>query len=400
MQVLIHALRLDAEDVGETMTALKLVREMSELADLTVLALENFKGPPLREQLPKAEVVTWPEPAWAHRFDRLRSMAHPTFFVLAAQVQRWIREAKANGRRWDIAHQITPRAPRYPSIHRKFDTPYVIGSLGGALPTPDAFKAEAGGEKWYARLRGLDQVRFRYDPFLRASYRKAAMIVGVAPYMRDVLAAAPIARYESFLGIGVDDVEAPQVRQASGDRLKLLHVGRAIRTKGLRDAVRALGRLKDLPGVTLTSIGDGEEIPVCREIAAQLGVADRVEFLGRLPRKDIEAHYASSDVFVFPSTKESMGGVLFEAMRWSLPVITVRAGGPDYIVDERCGLKVDVGDPDSQPRALAAAIEQLLKDPDLRARLGAGGRQKLIDEQLWPIKAKRMIEIYEQAISG
>src|SRR5699024_10149694 len=168
------------------------------------------------------------------------------------------------------------------------------------------FREEVGSAPWYTRLRALDAVRFRHDPLLRRSYRNAALILGVAPYMREILAPMEMRRFEPFLGIGVDDL-APEVeRHDRTDRLALLHVGRAVRTKGLRDSIRALAKLPDLRGVTLTSIGGGEEVEICREEAARLGLADRVRILGQLPRAAIEALYRASDVSLFPSVADAM----------------------------------------------------------------------------------------------
>ena len=83
--------------------------------------------------------------------------------------------------------------------------------------------------------------------------------------------------------------------------------------------------LPDLPDVTLTQAGDGEELELCKAEAERLGVADRVNFLGRIPRQQVEELYASSDAFLFPSFREPSGSVVFEAMRHGLPVIASRS---------------------------------------------------------------------------
>lgn len=398
LKVLYIAPHVDGHDIGESLTAYQLSREMAEIADLTILALECTHGPALQSQIPNAEVFTFPEPAFFRRHERLRAMLRPNAFIIGHYAKRWIADALGKGRTFHVAHQLLPAAPRYPTVLRHFNLPYVIGSVGGALQTPSGFEAETGKAPLYTRLRALDAWRFRHDPVLRASYAGAALVLGVAPYMREVLKDLPIQRFEPFLGIGVDDVEPPLERNPEPGTMKLLHVGRAVRTKGLRDAVRALAHLKDLPGVTLTSIGDGEEIAICKAEAERLSVADRVTFRGKLARDAIEDYYRTSDVFIFPSFRESMGGVLHEAMRWSLPVITARAGGPDYIVDERCGLKADVGNPEQFSWDLAQAVRTLFDNPDLRTHLGAMGRRKLLEEDLWPVKAKLMQGLYRRIL--
>lgn len=397
MHILVLAPRLNGTVTGEAYTAFKLLEAMAPLCRLTILAHEVRVGPPLAEQIPAARVHTFDEPAWAGRQKRLSSMLKLGVFSFNRQAAEWLR-GPGQGTRFDLAHQMLPRAPRYPTVLRHGSTPYVLGTVGGALPTPPAFAGEMEGEAWFTRLRGLDHLRMAWDPALRASYGRADLVLGVAPYMQDILAPLPIKRFEPFLGIGVSDL-APEIRRpVRPGALKLLHVGRTVRTKGLRDTIRALAHLSDLPNVTLTAVGDGPDMKTCQDEAVRLGVADRVVFTGRLSRDEIEARYKQADVFVFPSFRESMGGVLYEAMRWGLPVVTVRTGGPDHIVGPGSGLKVDLTTPEQMPRDLAVQIRRLVDEPELRFEFGQGARRSLADGALWSQKAQAMIALYEEIL--
>jgi hypothetical protein len=171
-------------------------------------------GSIVASQLPAAKVVTWPEPAWARTHERLNAMLKPAWPVFARHVRRWMARAVAEGERFDIAHQLMPQAARYASPLRHFDLPYVIGPLGGALDTPEAFRAEAASAPMFTRLRSLDRLRFRHDPWLRASYARAACVLGVAPYVREVLEDVPLRRFEPVLELGIDDV-APETGRAT-----------------------------------------------------------------------------------------------------------------------------------------------------------------------------------------
>lgn len=395
MNVLLIAPNIDATDVGEAFVAFKWAEALSRRVRLTVLAFQRPGRPSLAGQLPGVRVVTWPEPAWAMRNERLNAMLKPAWPVFAAKVRGWIAGALAAGERFDIAHQLMPQAARYASPLRHFDIPYVIGPLGGSLDTPPSFRAEVGSARSFTRLRALDGFRFRHDPWLRASYARAACVLGVAPYVRDVLRDVPMRRFEAVLELGIDDL-APEVPRDGGSGLRLLHVGRGVRTKGLRDAVRAMALLRDLPGVTLTSAGEGEEITLCRAEAEALGVADRVRFLGRQPRAVVEELYAGHDVFVFPSFREPAGGVLYEAMRHGLPVVTAARGGPDFIVDDRCGFRLPVTTPDAFAAAIAGAVRTVAADPGLRRAMGQAARARVAAEGLWQAKADRMVGLYEE----
>lgn len=376
--------------------AFKWAEALQEEVDLTVLSFQSPRHTPLQDQLPKATVVTWPQIQAFQRAKRFAAMLKPEWPVFMAKVSAYLSE---NAQKFDIGHQIMPQAMRYSTPFAAYDLPYVMGPLGGSLTTPPGFEQEMDKAKWYTRLRALDSFRLRHDPWLRRSYKNADLVMGVAPYVRDHLAEIPLKRYANVLELGIDDVVPSGHRPpAKAGSLRLLHVGRGVRTKGLRDAIRAMALLKDRIDLTLTSAGEGEDIDICRLEAAQLGVADRVQFLGLRPRSEIEALYAQSDVFLFPSFREPAGNVLYEAMRWGLPVITAARGGPDFIVDESTGIRVPVTTPDRFAQDIALAIERLAADTALRQRMGDAGRAKVARDGLWPIKAQRMVQEYRRCL--
>ncbi len=400
MKVLLIAPNIDAADVGEAFVAYKWAQSLSAHAELTVLAFQRAGRPELEQQLPDARVVTWPEPAWARKHERLNAMLKPAWPVFAKCVRKFVRRALCDGERFDIAHQLMPQAARYTSPLRHFNMPYIIGPLGGALDTPAAFRKEAGSAPLFTRLRALDQMRLKYDPWLRGSYSGAACILGVAPYMREVLSDVPLRQFESMLELGIEEVSIAGTRMPASGTMRVLHVGRGVRTKGLRDTVRAMAELKDLPKVTLTSAGGGEEIEICRAEAERLGVSDRVTFLGRISREKVEQLYACHDLFCFPSFREPAGGVLYEAMRHGLPVITADRGGPAWIIDETCGLRVPVTTPENFAKEISQRLRQMALDPEERCRLGRGARTKVAREGLWSVKAFGLIDLYKSTLAA
>ncbi|KEO51627.1 glycosyltransferase family 4 protein [Thioclava pacifica] len=395
LRVLMIAPQVSREATGEAFVAFKWAQALSSRVELTVACLDSPGHTPLNEQLPQARVISWPAPRLFDRAPRLRAMLKPEWPFFSAKLRRWLRDHSSE---FDIAHQIMPQAMRYATPLRGQTLPYVIGPLGGALSTPPGFKAEMGKAKWYTRLRALDHLRLRLDPALRASYSEAALVLGVAPYIHDHLSPIHLRDYENVLELGIEEAAAPSAPSADG-KIRLLHVGRGVRTKGLRDVIRALGILKERTNLYFESAGDGEEIAICRAEADRLGVGDRCTFHGLIPREQVETLYARADIFVFPSWREPAGNVLYEAMRWGLPVIAAARGGPDGIVEEGVtGLKCAVSTPEALARDVADAIERLVDDPALRMRLGAGGKEKVLREGLWTVKAEGLVRLYERAL--
>lgn len=140
--------------------------------------------------------------------------------------------------------------------------------------------------------------------------------------------------------------------------------------KRVSDLLRALATLLPAcPEARLLVVGKGPDEGRLRELADQLGVADRVRFAGY--QADPQPCYALMDVFALASAMEAFGLVLVEAMYAGLPVVATRVGGIPNIVDEgTSGLLVSPG----QPQALAEAILELQRDPARRQAMGRAGQ--------------------------
>lgn len=400
MRVLVLAPYLNAKGLGEVYSIFQWMEALSHRCDLTVLTVTASDE--LQAHLPEARVVTLKSPEVLKRFPRFTAMVKPWLPVYFRWARRWIRQELSRGTYWDVAHQVLPQAMRYACPLAEFGIPYVVGPLGGSLTTPPAFVGEVGSGGIAGRLRALDRFRLRNDWKLRRGYEAADLILGVAPYVADVLdeCGVDVRRFEPTLERSHEG-RLPRILRSSvpGD-VHLLHVGRVVRTKGLRDVIRAMGRLSDHPNIRLTSAGDGPDLEACRAEAEALGVAERVTFLGRIPRSEVDRLYEDADVFCFPSFREPMGGVFFEAMEYGLPVIAAARGGPDFILDESCAIKVDVDAPDSFAEGIASAIRLLADDPELRHRLGEGAQRRLRQLGGWPEKAAHLEGLYRDILGS
>lgn len=397
-RVLALAPYCDGEDVGEAWCAHQWVANLAQHAPVTLLTLRRKGRTPPSIQLPHVEVIEWDEILSSGRFSRLTSMLKPGYLGYYTAVRRWLARALAAGRRFDIAQQFSPIALRYPSPLAEFPIPYVIGPLGGSLETPAGFADECRSSAWYTRLRGLDRFRLQRDPMLRRTYARAAAVLGVAPYVGDLLEHARPRRFEVMSELGIDSLAPVHDAASSGGRLKLVHVGRAVRTKGLRDSIRAIARLPDDVSVHLDVAGQGEETEVCLAEAQRLGVGDRVTFHGQVSRAAVEELYAKAQVFLFPSFREPSGSVVFEALRHGLPVITTDVGGPGFVVDHSCGITVPAIEPGQLAGDLATAIARIARDDALRARLAKGARERVARIGLWDNKIRWLLALYDELL--
>jgi glycosyltransferase involved in cell wall biosynthesis len=388
-KLLLIAPTCDGLDIGEAWVAHQWVRQLAVRNDLTVLTYHKRGRTPASEQLPGVRVVEWAEPRGLGRAERFNSMLKPGYVPFYFRARRWIRAAQARGERFDFAFQPVPVAMRYPSPAAGLGIPFVIGPVGGSLPSPPGFGDSDRREPWYLQLRKLDQLRIRRDPLLRRTYEQASCVLGIAPYVKEFLAETAVQRFEVMSETGIETLPEPVDRAGRQGGIRLLFVGRLIPTKGARDAIRGLALARDLPA-SLDIVGDGFDRAACEALTRDLQLTDRVRFHGQLPRGQVEDLYRSADVFVFPSYREPGGNVAFEAMSHGLPLIVSDLGGPGNTVDETCGIRLHPQSPEQYARDIAAAVTRLVTSPDLRRALGDGARQRVADIGLWESKARNL----------
>jgi len=397
LKILAVAPYCDGTDVGEAWCAYHWVRHLSDRADVTLLSMQRPGRMDLQTQLPSVRVIHFTEPRWTRLHERLNATAklgYPAFYRFAV---RSIRALLTSGETFDIAHQFSPIALRYPTPLARFDMPYVLGPMGGSLKTPDAFRGECAGDAWYSRLRGLDAWRLAHDPWLKASYRKASAILVVAPYVAQHIKRSAPRSFVVMSELGTKVL--PNLRPSDRPGLRILHVGRGVRTKGLRDLVRAAVYLQDIPGLGFDVAGQGPEIDHCRSLAETLGVANRFTFHGQIARSAVDDLYSKADIFCFPSFREPSGSVLIEALSHGLPAIVADAGGPGHVVAPDCGIKVPVTDPVRYARDIADAIRLMVGDPAMRRLMAAGARKKVQDTMLWPRKIDALFGVYADILN-
>lgn len=401
MKVLMVAPACDGQDVGESWVAFQWASLVARRFDLTLLTTYKRGHVPPSQQLPGVRVVEWSEPPLVGRVERLNSLMQPAYAPFYRRARGWIRGRLRAGERFDVVHQSVPVAMRYPSPARELGIPLVVGPVGGSLESPPGFIAEEGATPWYQRLRALDGWRIRHDPLLRSTYESADCVVGVAPYVQEFLSGLTLKRFELLSETAVHDVPPPVDRSGRTGPVRLLHVGRTVRTKGLRDVIRALAELRDLD-VVLDVLGDGNDRAACEELVRSLDLGERVTFHGSVPRAEVDGFYERADVFVFPSYREPGGNVSLEAMSYGLPVVVCERGGPGANVSDACGFRLAAVSPEQLAADCAAAVRKLAEDRELRLRMGAEAREHVATTHLWEHRLDRMSELYASsaAVTG
>ena len=231
--------------------------------------------------------------------------------------------------------------------------------------------------------------RFLYRPLMRRVLARADRIIATSGRCLESSDTLRAHRDKCrIVPIGVDVAryaETPPLDRTSlkrrlhvpADAPMVLFVGVLRYYKGLEILLQAM---QALPGATVLLVGEDSTArrTELEALAAALGVGGQVRFLGRQADEDLPALYHAADVFVLPAVErsEAFGAVQLEAMAAGRPVVSSDVGTGVAWVNQHevTGLVV----PPRRPDELAAALQRLLADPALRARLGAAGRERVL----------------------
>jgi len=392
---------------GEAILGWSLAKEIAAFADLTLLTWafnrDGVEGTLAGPDGRPARVHYVDLPPRLHRALRDRHYGVRFYYFLWQRQAAKVAKRLAAEERFDLFHQITFSNDWMPSfIAPALPAPFVWGPIGGGQSVPRPLMPTlARRDRRQERSRVLLQKVWRATPARRRCARKASAILVCNKETRRVLT-----RWEDKVvdfpvnGISGESLaaEGPADRR---DGFRLLYVGRFDPIKGLPLALEALRILQAVaPAARLELVGEGPERPRLEELAARLGVADRVVWTPWSPRAEIFEKMRRNDVFLFPSLRDGGGAVVVEAMASGLPVVCLDVGGPGFHVQNGFGFKVPPGSPDVVAAELAGALGRFWCDPGLRDRMGREARERAASYYTWGRLGERLRAIYEDALAG
>jgi rhamnosyl/mannosyltransferase len=259
---------------------------------------------------------------------------------------------------------------------------------------------------WHSDIVRQQGLLTLYRPLLNRSLRRADAIIAPTPAhissSRQLDPVRDTARLH-IVPFGFDLTRfrerpalADEIRARRAGRFLLFALGRHVYYKGFEFLIRALA---SVPQATLALGGQGPLTGELQRIARVAGVAERVDFVGRIPDRDLPAWYHACDVFCLPSVEpaEAFGIVQVEAMACGKPVLCCQLNnGVNWVNrDGETGLAV----PPADPAALAGALEQLRGDGALRARLGEEGRRRAYSVFSAEAMARGTLAVYREVLS-
>jgi phosphatidylinositol alpha-1,6-mannosyltransferase len=264
-------------------------------------------------------------------------------------------------------------------LYRLQKLPYMVWVSGPDIP---------GFEQRYTNLYKM------LLPMLRAVWRYARPVIAKCQQEVDMIHAVVKDLPVEIIPNGVDlSGFQPGPSIPDDGPLHIFCAARLIERKGQHHLIRAVKQLSDQGVEVIASLaGTGDSLEAYQTLTRELGVSERIRFLGYVPREELPRHYAAAHVFSLPSFNEGMSLAALEAMGAGLPLVLTRTGGTDELVKEGVnGFTHDWGDID----ALAGHLRRLAQNRPLARRMGEASRQRAVQFS-WEGIAERYLGLFQK----
>lgn len=295
-----------------------------------------------------------------------------------------------------MALAVTTAGLRNQIVHANWAAP---GALAGWI-------SRLLGKKVVTTLRGEDVTRSTRSRLFQLTLSQCLRTSQVVACVSEEMTAILRTRYPQFSDkirfvpngvpeplLSINRVTSPA---PSGRDLRILAVGSLIPRKAFATGINALAVIPEPLRPQLIIIGDGEEREHLSQLTSELGLDDRVTFVGSVPPEDMPMHYAAADLFWLCSLSEGRPNVLLEAMAAGLPVVATSISGVKELIND--GINGFLFPPTDSAR-LARITQSLCDDSALRERLSRAARETIMAGQWsWDRTAEMYLSIYQEAL--
>jgi teichuronic acid biosynthesis glycosyltransferase TuaC len=280
------------------------------------------------------------------------------------------------------AHAPLPCGHAAMLLSEELEVPYVVSVHG-----LDAFSSQQAGGRPGLWCRRISQ----------RVYQSSQRVICISePVREQVLQGTGRGCRTSVVYNGVDPELFSRGTEESSDEARILSVGNLIPIKGHDLLIRVTGGLaSEFQALSLDIVGQGPERPRLEALAGELGVRERVHFLGHLSRREVAAAMQRCTIFALPSSYEGLGCVYLEAMSSGKAVIGCRGQGIAEVI--RHGSNGFLVGPGNEWE-LTLALSMLLRDENLRRNLGRAARDTILERFTLAHQAEQLARIYRECV--
>jgi len=199
-------------------------------------------------------------------------------------------------------------------------------------------------------------------------------------------------------GVNIRDISiGNDIKKNRAGNKFLLSVSNLIKTKGIDLNIKAFNKLtQKYPNLRYLIVGNGPERSNLEILSKELGIKDKIEFLGMLSHEDVMEYMAQANIFSLPSWNEAFGVVYIEAMAHGKPVIGCKGEGiEDFVENGKTGMLFNPKDVNS----LTETMDYLLSNPDKAKEMGERARKMVLENYTWEKNAEKTNKLYKEVFN-
>lgn len=401
LRVLMSAYACEPGKGSEPEVGWKVAITMAKLHDVQVITRANNR-PLIEKEVSKLES---PLPEFLY-YDlpkpflllKRRFKAVALYYFLWQIAVRWVFRKEL--RKVDLVHHVTFNGLQMPGFWIVTDTPVVLGPLGGGMTCPAGLLPLLGVNQKVEERRTQMIRRLSWLPWWRLVMSNARVVLAANQETAETIEGEIQTRVSVMLETAVDrDV---LIGNEGGEerlpRFTFLWLGGLIPRKaanlgilGLKEAIR------NGADVELWIAGNGSEEERLKKLVSDEDLNDRVQFLGRIDKAEVNALMDRADAFLFTSVRDTSGNVVLEAMSRGLPVLALCHQGVQVMCDAESAYLVQPGRVEETIREIGVGMQKFQEDPALATRLCESGRKKVARELTWDCYAVEMDTWYQKA---
>lgn len=407
MKVLINAYACSPYRGSEPGMGWNFVRSLSRLHELHIITEQDefqwqiekyFKEHPEEQKYYHFHYVK------RINWDVLRKIWPPSYYWTYAI---WQREALKLAERldaeehFDVIHQLNMVGFREPGYLWKMNKPLVWGPMGNFNITPWCLLPVMGwyGMLFYAVRNVMNWWQARFSARVRKATSEAKALICVMEddrkvvkrlYGRDAVVMPEVGLMEF-----PPEEQRPVVRTPS-EKMRIAWSGIHVQRKALPLLLKAMKHCAHKDEMELHIIGEGPCTGAWKRIAEKQGIAN-VVWHGQVCRDEALRIMRQSHVFALTSLSEATSTVLLEALSLHLPVVALNHLGFAGVVNESCGIKIEVENPSQISKDFAVALDKLFENEKNRQMLSDGAYKRAL-EYSWEEKARMIDEIYHKCV--
>ena len=283
---------------------------------------------------------------------------------------------------FDIAHVVSMADYRFPGYLWKLNIPYVFGPVGGAQETPKCLLDYVKGHEKNEKFRLLMNRLLTRVPNYGKALKKAEYVFcsnyETEECIRKIVSKNNV-KICRMTELGINQAylnKRVNISHKNKDLVKVMVSGRLIYRKGIELLVDSVAKMKTKKNYEISIYGQGDQLTFLKKKVEEYNLTDKIVFYGNISFEEMQKEYINHDIFCLPSLRETTGTAVFEAMANKLPVVALNQNGVKDVVEDDCGILVDI-----------FTKEQIVKDYALA-----------LDYYTWDKKIEGMNKIYMELI--